>query len=190
VSRVTFRDLFTKIAVVVVAWAGLTAALGCGGGGGDADKTFDGDGYSFTHPGSWSEREGEARVRRNVSSSFYFGPEEGEDVLVLDVGWIAFPITESNVDTVSDQFAGELAAIFRLARGRVTKGPTRLTVGGLPALRFEGSTLTPDGVPVRSQVTAVFDGRTQYFMNCQFTDERAEEMKRGCDQVVRSFRID
>jgi hypothetical protein len=116
----------------------LTGTFGCGGGNGDADKTFDGDGYSFTYPGSWSQREGEARAQRTdiQASSFYFGPGEGVDGLTLDVGRIGFPITESNVDTVSDQFAGEVDAMFRLAQGRMTKGPTRLEVGGLPALRF------------------------------------------------------
>jgi hypothetical protein len=102
----------------------------------------------------------------------------------------ALPITESNIDEVSAQFAGEVDQLFRQAQGRLTKGPTRLTVGGLPALRLEGSAVAPGGVRVRSQVTVVFDGRTQYFLSCQFTPEGAEEMQRACNQVVSSFQVD
>jgi PsbP-like protein len=176
----------------VVAWVGLTASLGCGGDGGNGDNTFEGDGYSFTYPESWSQREAEARYQRTdvQASSFVFGPEEGANGLILDVGQVGLAVTENNIDLISAQFAGEIEQLFQQAQGEVTKGPTRLTVGGLPALRFEASALTPDGVRARSRVTVVFNGTTQYFLNCQFTSEQAEEMKRGCDQVVRSFRVD
>jgi PsbP len=173
--------------------AALVASAGCGGGGsGDGDKTYEGDAFSFTYPQEWDEREGEARFTRpgQQATSVYFGPAEGANVLGLDVGRVGVSITEANVDEISDQFAAELDQTFRQAQGGITKGPTRLTVGGLPALRFEGSSLNPDDVRVRSQVTAVFNGVTQYFLNCQFTPEGAEEMQRGCDQVVESFQVE
>jgi hypothetical protein len=35
-----------------------------------------------------------------------------------------------------------------------------------------------------------FDEGTEYFLNCQFTREGAEEMKRGCERVVNSFQLE
>ena len=50
--------------------------------------------------------------------------------------------------------------------------------------------MNSDGVPVQTWLTYAFDGRTQYVLDCEFTPERAEEMKRGCEQVVGSFQVE
>jgi hypothetical protein len=65
-----------------------------------------------------------------------------------------------------------------------------VTVDGLPALRLEATARDPAGVRVRSRSILVFDGTIEYFVDCQVTTEGAEEMKRGCDQVVSSFQVE
>jgi hypothetical protein len=37
---------------------------------------------------------------------------------------------------------------------------------------------------------SVLDGTTQYTLNCQHTPEWAEEIGRGCEQIVRTFTVD
>ena len=39
-------------------------------------------------------------------------------------------------------------------------------------------------------MTFAFDGRTEYFLDCEFTPERADEMKQGCEQAVESFHVE
>jgi hypothetical protein len=159
------------------------------------DQTFEGDGYSFVHPGEWSEVEqGESRVEagEQISPSVYFGPRGGSlsDILIVDVYRTRVAVTEENIDELSDQFAAEIDELVPQARGRITKGPGRVTIDGLPGLRFEASGLDPEGVRVQSRLLFVFDGGTEYALNCQFTPEAAEEMKRGCEQVVESFQVE
>jgi hypothetical protein len=36
----------------------------------------------------------------------------------------------------------------------------------------------------------VFDGTTEYYLNCQHTAEKAGEVELGCEQVVRTFKVD
>jgi hypothetical protein len=36
----------------------------------------------------------------------------------------------------------------------------------------------------------MYDGKTEYFINCQFAPEAAEEMKQGCEQVAESFQVE
>jgi hypothetical protein len=79
---------------------------------------------------------------------------------------------------------------FQQANGTLTAGPTRVTVGGLPGYSFEGSAVNQDGVRVQQRLITVFEGTTQYVLNCQFAPEAAEEMKRGCDLVVDSFHVE
>ena len=52
--------------------------------------------------------------------------------------------------------------------------------------------MTPQGARVESRVNLLllFDGATEYFLNCQYTPSGAEEMKQGCDQVVESFQVE
>jgi hypothetical protein len=79
---------------------------------------------------------------------------------------------------------------FQQGEGQLTAGPTRVPVGGLPALRFEGTSVTLAGVSVRSRLTLLYDGRNQYAVNCQFTPDRADEVNAGCDQIVDSFQVE
>jgi hypothetical protein len=99
-------------------------------------------------------------------------------------------VTEGNFDEVSDEFTKTVGEVLRQADGDVTSGPTRVTVGGLPGLSFEGSLVNSQGVPVQTWLTFAFDERTEYLLNCEFTPEGAEEMKRGCEQVVESFQVE
>jgi hypothetical protein len=164
------------------------------GGGGGENNTFEGDGYSFTYPGEWVEAEpGEAagQTEGEPLAETAFGPElPGPDNLDVLVYRLNLAVTERNFDEVSYEFARVVGEVLRQADGDVTSGPTRVTVGGLPGLSFEGSLVNVNGVPVQAWLTFAFDGRTEYLLDCEFTPERAEEMKRGCDQVVRSFEVE
>jgi hypothetical protein len=159
----------------------LVAVAGCGGG--DADTTLDADGYSFTYPGQWDELEPpdySAQTRRPVSL-VGLGPGEAANFLTVAVYELPSPVTESNIDQTSDATAEQLQQGFQQSDGRITAGPTQATIGGLPAFRIEGSLMSTAGRPIQSPLIFMFDGRTEYFLNCQFTRENAEEMKRDCE---------
>jgi hypothetical protein len=153
--------------------------------------TFEGDGYSFSYPEEWFEfEEVETRAQAGSAiSSVSFGPRLGSDVLGVDVYRLRIPVTRQNLGAVSDELVAEIDALVRQAQGRITAGPARVTVDGLPALRLEASVLDPDGARVQSRLVFVFDGTTEYLLNCQFTPEGAAEMTAGCERAVESFRV-
>jgi hypothetical protein len=172
---------------------GLLAALGCGGGGGD--KTFDGDGYSFTYPGDWRDQTGKVEFSAQagsepLTSQVALAPGEGQDFVFVQVGPASPSITEDNIDQLKDEITRVVESLFQQAEGQLTAGPTRVTVGGLPALRFEGTGIASGGVSVRSRLTLIYDGRNQYAVNCQFTPDGAEEIERGCDEILSSFQVE
>jgi hypothetical protein len=80
--------------------------------------------------------------------------------------------------------------VFQQAQGEITKGPEPATVDGLPAVRFEASAVAVNGRRTQSQLVLVFDGTTTYSLNCQYTPDRAAEMKAGCAQAVASFQVE
>lgn len=151
------------------------ALTACGGEGGD--KTFEGEGYSFTYPGEWDEREIDT-ITPGALLLTAFAPEEGLNALIFEVSDVGTPVTESNIDAVAEDVASALQ--------ESTEGPTQLTVAGLPALRIVSH---PQSGLTR-RITTVFDGKTGYVFDCGFTPERAEEMKRGCEQAEESFQVE
>lgn len=179
VARVTI----SAVALVCLALAA------CGGGGGGGDKTFEGDGFSFTYPEDWEESDFDVQFGEQATTAA-LSPEAGANILLVGAGRQNVPVTEENIDGLSDAFAAQVDQEARKLRGKVTSGPSRMTVGGLPALSFEVSAVNQSGTHTQSQLLLIFDGRTQYFLNCQYTPSGADEMKQGCDQAVESFQAE
>ena len=172
-----------------LALLGVALLFGCGGGAG-GDTTFEGDGYSFSYPGDWEQREGSgAPGVGNKISSVAFAPEAGGNGLTLSVYRLPVAITEDNIASFLGQVRTATQQIFQAGGGQMTEGPTRVTVAGHPAYSASGTAVTPSGTPVRSRVNLVFDGETEYFFNCQFTSDHAEEMLQGCSKALESFQV-
>jgi hypothetical protein len=172
----------------VGAWVSLLAALGSSCGGGN-DKTFEGEGYSFSYPGGWEQREGSGAAAEvgNAVSSVAFAPAQGANGLTVTVYRLQVVVTEENVDSLRAEVAAVTEQIFREAGGRVTAGPNRVTIAGHPGFSAKGTGMTPAGNRVESQVTLIFDGKSEYFLNCQFTADQAEEIQQGCRKVLESL---
>jgi hypothetical protein len=90
---------------------------------------------------------------------------------------------------------GEIAAQARdlandLEGGKVTARPKMRRLAGLPGYEAEVAGEL-EGSPLRMLVRWAWDGRTQYQVNCQFSDSDLEQvMKRGCEQILSSFRVE
>jgi hypothetical protein len=147
-------------------------------------KTFEGDGYSFTYPGDWDEQKPDLGTEvGTATSSTRIGLNTTNFLGVVAVGLPA----SASVAEITDATLASARELIEKNGGQVTAGPIPITIGGLLGFRYEGWLITEEGVRVQSRLTWAVDDTHQYFMNCQFTPEHAEEMKRGCDQVEKSF---
>jgi hypothetical protein len=151
---------------------------------------FEGEGYSLAYPEDWDQREGEVTMQAGQRcSSVYLAPGRGADGVSISVCRQRQAATEQNIDGLLDGLAAEVEQSLRQAQGRITKGPSRVTVDGLPALRVDATVITSDGVRVHSQFLILFKGATRFSLTCQFRSASAEEMRRGCDLVFSSFQV-
>jgi hypothetical protein len=176
-----------------------TVVSSCGGGSSNegttvaAFKAFEGDGYSFNYPGGWVERTG---IESSSGSGggvggVNIGPPEGADLLYIGTSGLDIAITQGNIAQYSDDLTAFVDDVFRQAEGQVTSAvPHLATVAGLPAIRLEATAINVDGVETKSHVVLVYDGKTEYFLNCQYTPDGVEEMTAGCDKVVASFQVE
>lgn len=88
-----------------------------------------------------------------------------------------FAVTDENLDDVRDEFDGIVAELTGLdVTGR------RTTVGGFAAFRYDNLDLAvpPDGV---SDLAFLFDGRTEYQLNCQSTPANRARVDDVCAMV-------
>jgi hypothetical protein len=167
----------------------------CGGGGGSdgeaitGSETFRGDGYSFTYPEDWRKLEPSYVAGSTVPPDVVLGPEPGLSIMNVIVGTAAIPIRQDDLPGIEGELAQDVGRLARELGGRITKGATIATVGGLPALEMEISGAN-NGTALRIQMTFAWDGRTQYQFNCQSTSTQVVQMTRGCHQALQSFTVD
>ena len=179
--------LLTRLALLILAGAGVLAALGCGGAGGD--KTFEGEGYSFTYPGDWVELEPE--IRTGGFPDVLVGPETGWNGVALQIvpGVVREPYTEANFDQMVRELRPSVESLMRRAGTVLEGGPTQVSYVGLHGIRFEGSFSTELDPVVRFQQLWLLDGTTMYSFNCQFLPAEAEKVGQACDLVLSSFQL-
>ena len=118
------------------------------------------------------------------------GSTGGVDAVLIFTYRLNLPVTPEVMDAAEAEFTSLLGQLADQVDGSVTAGPHRFsTAQGLPGLRYEMAG-TIDGIPYESSLILIFDGTTEYFINCQHTASMAAEIQRGCEQIVNSFRVD
>ncbi len=158
---------------------------------GDAAKTYRGHGVLFEYPAGWQEasKVNVAGGSRNELWQFAVGTGTDEvSVVIVEAYRLGGPVTAENLDEVKPEAATAVRQLLEQLGGALQSGPEELTVGGLPALRFRG-TATIKATPVELAVVFVFDHTTQYAINCQHTRDQAAEIQRGCNQILRTFKV-
>jgi hypothetical protein len=167
------------------------------GGGPNQQKTFEGDGYSFSYPRKWVKaRNGEKQGGGFITA---FAPDGeiaaadaaalGADVLAAFApGDDALALIAEREEPLGEQEWDSYMEYRRKLleeNGELLERPTRVTVGGLPALR----SVVDLGDGVALQETIIFNDTVgmAYFLECRFS---SDEMERGCDQAKETFEVE
>ena len=162
-------------------------ALGGGACGGEQDTSFEAKGFgiTFEYPEGFEESD-DVTVNEQQGSeaqeSRAVGLDEDNGIIVQRYS-LQQSISEKNLDLAKAEFDALVAGLSPDAE----KGKTG-EVAGLPALTYSE-------VPVRSikqgqsRLVVVFDGRTEYLINCQSTPEKRNEINEACDQAVDTLEL-
>ena len=176
----------TCLAVVALATAGLSASRLASSAGSQA---FRGHGISFRYPGGWGEgRSTIAEDRTNRLWSLAVGPGTGADVVIIDSYRLTKVVGAGNLPSAAANLRHLIGGSLRQDGGAILRGPQRITLGGMPGVRFQVGTYLPDGTPIQSILNYAFNGTTEYVINCQTTRAGAAAIAAGCGQVVSTFR--
>jgi len=96
-------------------------------------------------------------------------------------------ITAANVGLAIPSLDRYARSFFERAGGSLRAGPERITMGGMPGFRYQGS-VRSSGVAAEVTLVIVFNGTTDYWVTCTHTPAKAAEVERACSQVIRTFK--
>jgi hypothetical protein len=152
-------------------------------------QTFHGEGYSFSYPMNWGQGEAEFAQdpEEEPGTIVNFSPGTETEILTVATFVVPRPVTEDNLDEVAAQ---SLVPLITQLYERILEGPSTTTVGGLPALYVVAKGLNQDGDKIVSRSAFVFDGSTEYALECQYAPLEEDEMRPGCEQVFATFQVD
>lgn len=155
------------------------------------DKTYRAHGVSFDYPAGWEQR-GLDVVAQGGGGNRLWDTTVGigeSDFAAVQAYRLRQPITAETLDAVKPEATSTVAGLFQQVGGTLRAGPEEITVADMPGLRYRGE-YTAAGTPVVSTMVLAFDGTTQYFFNCQYTGENAEEIQQGCTQIMDTFKLE
>jgi Tol biopolymer transport system component/uncharacterized RDD family membrane protein YckC len=162
---------------------------------GNEAKTYQGHGVSFEYPAGWQEASKVHQVAASGGGNELWGTGvavgTGTNVVnavIVSAYRLSTPVTAENLADAKAAVTTAVRQLLEQLGGAVQSGPEELTMGGLSGFRFRG-TGTHEGTPIESTLVFAFDGTTEYFLNCQHTKAHAVEVERGCDQIVRTFKV-
>jgi len=159
------------------------AGMGCGGGG--SVKTFDDPsfGLTFDYPD-------EFEVSDDVSASIQVGGAsdgkskgvrlDEKNGIVIQRYELNAEVTEANLG----QFKPQLDALVTQGVGKAISG-RRTTAAGLPGYEYQFDLPRPAGA--RSRLAILFDGRTQYTVNCQYTESKRRKVVDACGKALETL---
>jgi uncharacterized RDD family membrane protein YckC len=176
------------LAVVLVAAIGLAASRGGHPDGGP--QTYRGHGVSFVYPGDWQLENLQQTSNKGAQQLWTtsLGPGTRLDAVTVTAYLLTREVTAADIGSVIPELQSLARQFFGQIKGSVQKGPGKSTVGGLPAVLFDGAG-TVGGTRVVSTLVFIFDGGTEYYIDCQRTNAQSVNVAHGCVQVVSSFRV-
>jgi hypothetical protein len=188
VSRKSLHLLISVLALVIVAAGVLT---GCG----SKEHSYKGHGVSLHYPKNWERAKFTGLSAQNASGVWTeaFKPPSASkaDVVFVTEYRTSVVITKQNRATYSAGVASSVATVAKQAGGSMLSGPTPVSMGGLPGYGFRISATTVSGLSSESRILLVWNGHTEYYVNCQYRvgGKLEAEIERGCKTVIGSFKV-
>ena len=106
---------------------------------------------------------------------------KGDNVVIITRYNLQRRVTAANIETIRP----EADKLFSRLAGKDLKAKVT-TVAGMPALEYEAFDLQRPK-DARSRLLVLFDGVTEYLINCQSMPDQRKQVEQACDVVHRSI---
>ncbi|MEX2274613.1 MAG: hypothetical protein WEA10_03470 [Actinomycetota bacterium] len=162
--------------------------------------SYEANGVSYEYPKTWTEatdlttgaQAGGANELWSDGVIPIVDSQEGPsaNVVLVTAYRLQQSVTEENVAQIEPEVKALLEQLVS-QQGSGWDGTLQpTTVAARPGLIAENvGGVAPGDRQVESRVIFLFDGTTQYFINCQYLPEDKNTVLGGCDQITNTFQI-
>jgi len=102
---------------------------------------------------------------------------------------VGLEVTDKNIASVQPEVASTLKGLAEQGGGSVTSPIKVEATAGYPGFSQELTVKTPSGQEVASTLWLFFNGKTEYFMNCQYVPADQATMIAGCQTIRSTFKV-
>ncbi len=186
---------------LVVSVLALVVLVGALAGCGASDHVYNDHGVSFHYPHDWApaKSKGVNVKTSNGAWTEMFSPTAAArdplgttaDIVFLTEFDTSNAMDKKTLAASKDSITASVRNVAEKAGGSLLGGPTEVTMGGLPGYEYRISAKTIRGRESASRLVIVWNGATEYSLNCQHlaSGTRAAEIERGCKMIVDSFKL-
>jgi hypothetical protein len=161
-----------------------------------ADKSYEGHGISFRYPRSWEQASfagaGDENPNGLWTEAFRpHSPSSRADMIFISEFRTPASITKQNRARYREEVASSVSNGAIRAGGSLLAGPTPVSMGGLPGYGFRISSRTRDNRSSRSRILLVWNGRSEYLLDCRYDAAGGDEVEieRTCNEIIESFEL-
>jgi hypothetical protein len=149
------------------------------------------NGISFHYPTNWQRISGLGQSASTANRPLFeisVGIDD-HDVVQLSSYQLQATVTDANIDAALGEFSSLFRRLATQAGGTVVTPFTVEHATGLPGITGVITAKNPQGIDVESVIHVVFNGTSEYLLNCQYTADTKAEILTGCDQIVSTFQV-
>ena len=153
-------------------------------------NTMNANGVTYKYPKNWSERTDlttQAQQGNRVWQQAV-GPDS-VNMSILSEYTINVDVTPENISQLQSEVETTLSNLAKQAGGSTTGQIKAEQTAGYPGFSQTLTVKNPSGQQVESTVWLFFKGKSEYFLNCQYTSAQQTELLAGCNTVRSTFKV-
>jgi hypothetical protein len=163
---------------------------------GDGHYANDAIGFSFDYPPAWNEITGGLRYDARAGdvdtiAQIALGDLDGTGNvlgLIVEINRLSPALADRELTRIFADINSVIAQLAGNVGGELTSSADT-TLDDHPARRYRIEYML-DGIRTVNVITTTVRDRSQFVLNCQFREFESDEVLRGCEQAVDSFRFD
>lgn len=148
------------------------------------------NGVTYKYPSSWQPQDGLTTGAQQGNRVWQQAVgTDSTNLAILSQYDLGQEVTAENVEQLQADVTTTLEGLATQAGGKTTSPVTLETTAGYPGFTQTLTVQRPTGEQVDSTIWLFFNGKTEYFLNCQYVSAQQTETLAGCNTIRTTFAV-
>ncbi len=153
-------------------------------------NTMTANGVTYKFPKDWQTQKDLSTEAEQGNRAWQqaVGPDT-VNLSILSQYNLSVDVTPENIAQIQGEVEQTLEKLAGQAGGKTTGPVTVEATAGYPGFKQTLTVKNPAGKEVDSTVWLFFNGKTQYFLNCQYVTAQQAQLLAGCNTIRSTFSL-